>query len=204
MGAPEATRTVRVPLAACLGGGAVQAATRVANPRARVSCPGSVQAGTERAFTGKTVDGSPHDNKLKGVYVSAVGGLPLFSSGACPAAPRHAVHGTLCLDLIWAVICTPRMHSWPQVLSWCVCVPAGLCARAFPAVAQTPSMTAAPAGRRSSSPLVRCGGCGGRPGRMAGCPCCACLPSRPAGASPLQTGLASSAPDPPMAQIQST
>lgn len=37
-------------------------------------------AGTERAFTGKTVDGSPHDNKRKGVYVSAVGGLPLFSS----------------------------------------------------------------------------------------------------------------------------
>jgi len=37
-------------------------------------------AGTERAFTGKTVDGSPHDNKRKGMYVSAVGGLPLFSS----------------------------------------------------------------------------------------------------------------------------
>lgn len=41
------------------------------------------QAGTERAFTGKTVDGSPHDNKRKGIYVSAVGGLPLFSSGGC-------------------------------------------------------------------------------------------------------------------------
>jgi hypothetical protein len=41
----------------------------------------TLQAGTERAFTGKTVDGSPHDNKRKGTYVSAVGGLPLFSSG---------------------------------------------------------------------------------------------------------------------------
>jgi peptide methionine sulfoxide reductase MsrB len=44
-------------------------------------CTPVLQAGTERAFTGKTVDGSPHDNKSKGVYVSAVGGLPLFSSG---------------------------------------------------------------------------------------------------------------------------
>jgi peptide-methionine (R)-S-oxide reductase len=40
----------------------------------------TLQQGTERAFTGKTVDGAPHDNKRKGVYVSAVGGLPLFSS----------------------------------------------------------------------------------------------------------------------------
>ncbi len=37
-------------------------------------------AGTERAFTGKTVNGFPHDNKARGVYVGAVGGLPLFSS----------------------------------------------------------------------------------------------------------------------------
>ena len=36
--------------------------------------------GTERAFTGQTVNGYPHDNKQRGVYVSAVGGLPLFSS----------------------------------------------------------------------------------------------------------------------------
>lgn len=40
----------------------------------------TLQAGTERAFTGKTVDGSPHDNKRKGVYVSAIGDLPLFTS----------------------------------------------------------------------------------------------------------------------------
>lgn len=40
----------------------------------------TLKAGTERAFTGKTVDGSSYDNKRKGVYVSAVGGLPLFSS----------------------------------------------------------------------------------------------------------------------------
>jgi peptide-methionine (R)-S-oxide reductase len=40
------------------------------------------KAGTERAFTGKTVDGSSHDNKRKGIYVGAVGGLPLFSSDA--------------------------------------------------------------------------------------------------------------------------
>lgn len=40
----------------------------------------ALESGTERAFTGRTVDGSPHDNKRKGVYVSAIGGLPLFSS----------------------------------------------------------------------------------------------------------------------------
>ena len=37
-------------------------------------------AGTERAFTGKTVNGYSHDNKSKGLYLSAIGNLPLFSS----------------------------------------------------------------------------------------------------------------------------
>jgi methionine-R-sulfoxide reductase len=36
--------------------------------------------GTERAFTGATVDGTKWDAKQKGVYVSALGGLPLFSA----------------------------------------------------------------------------------------------------------------------------
>jgi len=40
----------------------------------------TLQQGTERAFTGSTVNGYGHDNKEKGVYVSAIGGLPLFSS----------------------------------------------------------------------------------------------------------------------------
>ncbi|CAL5223823.1 g6398 [Coccomyxa viridis] len=40
----------------------------------------ALESGTERAFTGKTVNGYSHDNKQKGVYVSAIGGLPLFSS----------------------------------------------------------------------------------------------------------------------------
>lgn len=39
-----------------------------------------LEHGTERAFTGKTVDGTPHDNKRKGIYVSALSGLPLFES----------------------------------------------------------------------------------------------------------------------------
>ena len=38
------------------------------------------QAGTERAGTGKTTNGYPHNNKEKGMYVSAVGDLPLFPS----------------------------------------------------------------------------------------------------------------------------
>ncbi|KAK9861777.1 hypothetical protein WJX84_007483 [Apatococcus fuscideae] len=40
----------------------------------------ALAAGTERAFTGKTVNGYSHDNKQKGLYLSAVGNLPLFSS----------------------------------------------------------------------------------------------------------------------------
>ena len=38
------------------------------------------QGGTERAFTGQTVNGYGYDNAEDGVYVSAVGGLPLFDS----------------------------------------------------------------------------------------------------------------------------
>lgn len=40
----------------------------------------TLEEGTERAFTGQTVNGYPQDNKQKGLYVSAIGGLPLFSS----------------------------------------------------------------------------------------------------------------------------
>lgn len=36
--------------------------------------------GTERAFTGVTVNGYKHDNKERGTYVCAIGGLPLFKS----------------------------------------------------------------------------------------------------------------------------
>lgn len=40
----------------------------------------TLHEGTEPPFTGKTVNGYKHDNKLKGTYVSAIGGLPLFTS----------------------------------------------------------------------------------------------------------------------------
>lgn len=40
----------------------------------------TLEAGTERAFTGKTVNGYGHDSKATGTYVSAIGGLPLFTS----------------------------------------------------------------------------------------------------------------------------
>eukprot|EP01025_Chloroclados_australasicus_P032201 TRINITY_DN3262_c0_g1_i3.p2 TRINITY_DN3262_c0_g1~~TRINITY_DN3262_c0_g1_i3.p2 ORF type:complete len:218 (-),score=21.66 TRINITY_DN3262_c0_g1_i3:491-1144(-) len=42
----------------------------------------TLKAGTERAFSGKTTNGYSHDNKQKGTYVSAIGGLPLFRSEA--------------------------------------------------------------------------------------------------------------------------
>lgn len=63
----------------------------------------TLKAGTERAFTGKTVNGYPHDNKKRGVYVSAIGGLPLFHSDTkfdsgtgwpsfyAPIDPEHVV-----------------------------------------------------------------------------------------------------------------
>lgn len=40
----------------------------------------TMEGATERAFTGETINGYKHDNKEDGVYVSAVGGLPLFDS----------------------------------------------------------------------------------------------------------------------------
>jgi peptide methionine sulfoxide reductase MsrB len=40
----------------------------------------TLNQGTERAFTGRTADGLPWDHKGKGTYVSAIGGLPLFSA----------------------------------------------------------------------------------------------------------------------------
>lgn len=63
----------------------------------------TLKAGTERAFTGKTVNGYVHDNKKRGVYVSAIGGLPLFHSDTkydsgtgwpsfyAPIDPEHVV-----------------------------------------------------------------------------------------------------------------
>lgn len=62
--------------------------------------------GTERAFSGKTINGYSHDNKERGVYVSAVGGLPLFSSDTkfesgsgwpsfyAPIDPEHVIEVT--------------------------------------------------------------------------------------------------------------
>jgi peptide-methionine (R)-S-oxide reductase len=40
----------------------------------------ALQGGTEQSFTGETVNGYRHDCKEDGVYVSAVGELPLFDS----------------------------------------------------------------------------------------------------------------------------
>lgn len=64
-------------------------------------------SGTERAFSGQTVNGYPHDNKKPGLYVSAVGGLPLFSSETkfdsgtgwpsfwAPVDPTHVIEVSL-------------------------------------------------------------------------------------------------------------
>ena len=38
----------------------------------------ALQGGTERAFTGKTVNGVPYDHTGDGVYCGAASGLPLF------------------------------------------------------------------------------------------------------------------------------
>ncbi len=66
----------------------------------------TLEAGTERAFSGKTVNGFAHDNKQRGMYVSAVGGLPLFPSDTkfnsgtgwpsfyAPVDPEHIIEVT--------------------------------------------------------------------------------------------------------------
>uniref|UniRef100_A0A7S1T1M2 Peptide-methionine (R)-S-oxide reductase n=1 Tax=Tetraselmis chuii TaxID=63592 RepID=A0A7S1T1M2_9CHLO len=42
----------------------------------------ALSAATEPAFSGATINGYSHDNKNRGTYVCAIGGLPLFSSNA--------------------------------------------------------------------------------------------------------------------------
>ena len=71
----------------------------------------AVGSGTERAFTGETVNGYPHDNKKAGLYVAAIGGLPLFSSETkfdsgtgwpsfyAPVDPTHIIEVTTLLPL---------------------------------------------------------------------------------------------------------
>jgi hypothetical protein len=54
-----------------------QAAASSLNDASRRICLGS---GTEPAFTGSTINGYRHDNKADGIYVCALGGLPLFDS----------------------------------------------------------------------------------------------------------------------------
>lgn len=63
--------------------------------------------GTEPAYTGSTVNGYSHDNKAAGLYLSAVGGLPLFSSETkfdsgtgwpsffAPVDPEHIIEARL-------------------------------------------------------------------------------------------------------------
>jgi hypothetical protein len=41
-----------------------------------------LEAATERAFSGETVNGYKYNNEKKGTYVSAISGVPLFSSSA--------------------------------------------------------------------------------------------------------------------------
>ena len=51
----------------------------------------ALASGTERAFSGKTVNGYSHDHKGQGLWVGSVGGLPLFSSGErMDTVGRHA------------------------------------------------------------------------------------------------------------------
>ena len=40
----------------------------------------ALESGTERAFSGETVNGYSHSHKAPGLWTGSVGGLPLFSS----------------------------------------------------------------------------------------------------------------------------
>ncbi|GFH27993.1 peptide-methionine (R)-S-oxide reductase, partial [Haematococcus lacustris] len=51
-----------------------------ANPLPRMAQHVVLEHGTERPFSGTTVNGYKHDNKQRGTYVCALGDLPLFSS----------------------------------------------------------------------------------------------------------------------------
>lgn len=114
----------------------------------------ALKAGTERAFSGKTVDGSAWDNKRRGVYVGAVGGLPLFSSDAKydsgelrgPRAAARAQHGArgpwVCAAYL--PVQRTRWGAAARAATWSLFVPQ------------------APAGRPSLPPLTRSTWCSWR------------------------------------------
>lgn len=99
----------------------------------------AIGSGTERAFTGETVNGYPHDNKQAGLYVAAIGGLPLFSSETkfdsgtgwpsfyAPVDPTHVIEVRRALSatdcrrtrVLLAIVtlpgsqtCVPRTHLY--------------------------------------------------------------------------------------------
>ncbi len=75
----------------------------------------TLEHGTERAFTGKTVNGYTHDNKQRGTYVCALGGLPLFSS------VRSLPTGDVCVHVCACVcVCVCVLEKTKRIARVCV------------------------------------------------------------------------------------
>ena len=110
--------------------------------------PRVVQAGTERAFTGTTVDGSPHDNKRK-VSQRHVS-IPACASGSSRGRPGR-MHGRAASVQVrcrrGAAPCSQQAHA-RRMRRACTCLRWAACRCSAP----RPSTTAAPAGPPSSPP----------------------------------------------------
>merc|ERR1719231_398436 len=81
---PRALRSRRAVLPLLAGAPLLPAAARAAAAAELTPLQQRVllEAGTERAFTGETVNGYKYNNEAKGTWVSAISGVPLFSSSA--------------------------------------------------------------------------------------------------------------------------
>ena len=75
---PGATSSMGYDLTPMSNGAIAQAAAKLTPLERSVS----LQAVTERAFTGTTTNGYSHDNKKAGTYIGSLSNLPLFSSEA--------------------------------------------------------------------------------------------------------------------------
>ncbi len=72
----------------------------------------TLEHGTERAFTGSTVDGTPHSSKQRGVWVCALGGLPLFTTDT-------KVSEEFC-QRRWPTVCRVHgAHRRSPLTTWC-------------------------------------------------------------------------------------
>ena len=90
----------------------------------------ALESGTERAFSGETVNGYSHSNKAPGLYTGSVGGLPLFSSDTkfdsgtgwpsfyAPFDPEHVIE----VSALFLTVPLQQQSAAAQLFGWYYCM----------------------------------------------------------------------------------